>query len=406
MIERVLIILLIIILALIVVNIIITSTYNKAQYGGMSPIDWSNDIPIFITPISSYEKVQVFSLDDIFNTPIETAPIIDTPITDTPITDTIIETVPITDTPIETVPIEVKEQTEEEIYQHLKTALLTIVESEEFIKDNLRIKKGQKNHYEIYDIPPLTGNLYFLEIEKKDNSLMLEFLGKSRSFSGSTLMEFIYTISGMWQVDNIKLQDSSTIKYTFELYNGEDIQISFFLYCFYILAYGKSWYNTLGFYCDEYMLELDNNSLWISKRYDEFVDRMIDNFLEEFIFVNHILRLTIDISGIKEFKASYRVILDDYSNFYNDKNILFKIFKDKIVTFFSIQELISKMSKEVFTDALPRLNKDIFTTDNDGIQIIIRQLFANLFTIVLSYHDDIISSEIKICDFLQLYIKL
>ena len=62
MIEKVLIILLIVILALIVANIIITTIYNKAKYGGMTPIDWSNDIPIFVNPILPKEKLQVFSI--------------------------------------------------------------------------------------------------------------------------------------------------------------------------------------------------------------------------------------------------------------------------------------------------------------------------------------------------------
>jgi HD-GYP domain-containing protein (c-di-GMP phosphodiesterase class II) len=395
----------------------------------MSPIDWNSDIPIFITPIASHKKEQVFSLDDIFNTPpplitdtpIETISSTDTPIetissTDTPIetissTDAPIETISSTDAPIETIsstdtPIESREQTEEEIYQNLKTVLLTIVESEDFIENKLRIEKYDKYYYEIYEIQPLMAQSNFLNIEKDNNSLILHYLGKSRSFSGTTLLKFIHTLARVWQVDNIKLQDASMVNYTFVLDNGDNIEISFLLYCFYILAYGESWYNTLGFYCDEYTLESNNNLLWINKEYDEFVDSMIHNFLGEFIIINSILTLAIDITDIRLFKKWYDDNICIHGKFYDKKQTSFRVFKDKIFEFFSIQDQIDEMSKEVFTDELHILNKDICATENDIIQIIIRQLFANLFIIVSSYHDEGISHRIQICNFFKIIYQI
>lgn len=395
MIEKILLFLLIILLALLVANIaiksicIITSkvNHNILKYGGMSPIDISYkdeiSIPIFLNPIDKKidKKMQLFALSDLYDDKLidklsnkslnakidggdgsddeddgrkskKSRPTISRP---------------------NLLPLQRGGTSYQIVSNQLKklTALPNIM-----ITETIDRADGGSYSYNILDNN--SDDVVFLTVliyPSDNNNITLGHLQKTDDFSGLQLLNWVTDLAILLQSEKISLEDVSEIKYDFVLdENTLPININYSLYCFCILQNGKSWYNKLGYYGVNYSYELENNSSWISKTYQQFLTDLLNAFLTEFESIDSVITA---IAYTIDARHKYGLEQDDkkFKTIYNINKTLLSLYY--------LRNKINEQSQDVFQIDIYVLNYD------DAISDAITKIFNALLFIVQQYNPEI-----------------
>jgi len=390
MIEKILLFLLIILLALLVANIVIKSicitTYrvgnNILKYGGMSPIDMSYKdeipIPIFLNPIDKKSvKPSIFALSDLYddalinklsNKPVNIDGGNGSDNEDDEAIHKSKKSRPTLSRP-NLLPFEKGSKS----YKIISTQLQKIINLTDItIEENLT--RFNRIETYVYDISELITDTSFLDFgiyPNNSNNIILNFLKKTNTLSGLQLLNWVTDLAVILQCGQISLEDASNIEYTFILDENTSFNIFFPLYCFYILQNGQSWYNTFGYYGTNYQYEVENNSTWISKSYQQFLIDLLSNF-------------TIEFQNMSEFILTINTDLPSVMTFNNRKEEYMASLTKSLLSYFRLKSKINTLSQDVF-----KIDIALLTAYTGNLQDLITEVFNALLFIVQQYNPEI-----------------
>jgi len=119
-----------------------------------------------------------------------------------------------------------------------------------------------------------------------DDHIYIERLGRCELKGGETLDIIEKIAKQLGNISYISLEDDSTLK----VYPEFDIWIN--LYIYKILTKGKSWYNSLDYYSDNYAEELDANAKFKTMKIKEFQEEISSSDINKKKYNKHLNDLT------------------------------------------------------------------------------------------------------------------
>jgi hypothetical protein len=126
----------------------------------------------------------------------------------------------------------------------------------------------------------------------------------------------------------IKLMDASSINKC-----GVDLDLAIIK----ILTKGQSWYNSFGYYSDNYNDEIDNNRNILQTECKDFFESVFKNCFEKFLVsnskdtINNKIKMYSNRETVKKYIEKEQKKLDDYDNFIRDETEKYILRRDAII---------------------------------------------------------------------------
>ena len=137
-----------------------------------------------------------------------------------------------------------------------------------------------------------------------DDHVYIERLGRCELKGGETLDIIEKIAKQLGNISYISLEDDSTLK----VYPEFDIWIN--LYIYKILTKGKSWYNSLDYYSDNYTKELEDNSKFKTMTIKEFQEEVKSSDINNKKYNKHLN----DFPDIFSFESKESMTVPDFYN--------------------------------------------------------------------------------------------